>query len=230
MKNIYFILLFITLILTSCGKSKQDLEIEKAKIELENQQQKIHEQKIEVGKQKKKSELTEILEKAKKGLVEVEKNLEKVKQFKFGRSQSTKNEQLNSALNLKLEASRYVKNIQNEIAELELIRVFNFQKTPDGVVKYLFASAKNKDFSKLRYLCDPYAENDGDTKRLCNVEMYTNKYKEEFIREFQNGRIIGEPKIEGDIAKVEFAFGRSSNKLETMNLIKRNGNWYLGSF
>ena len=39
-----------------------------------------------------------------------------------------------------------------------------------------------------------------------------------------------EPIIRGNKAEIEFAFGPNSDKLEKMNLIKRNDFWYLLGF
>jgi hypothetical protein len=57
--------------------------------------------------------------------------------------------------------------------------------------------------------------------------MLSKKRKKELQDMFKNGRIIGEPVITENTAKIEFAYGLSSNKLEKMGMIKRNNLWYL---
>lgn len=97
-------------------------------------------------------------------------------------------------------------------------------------MNYIFKSAKKRDFSNFRNLCDPYGENDSDVNRICYAEMMMKKQQEELITAFENGRVIGEAKITGDRAEVEFAYGASSNRLEKMGMVKRNGLWYLAGF
>jgi hypothetical protein len=60
--------------------------------------------------------------------------------------------------------------------------------------------------------------------------MMMDKQQENLKSEFENGRVIGKPKINGDKAEVEFAFGPSANQLEKMRMVKRNGLWYLSGF
>jgi hypothetical protein len=97
-------------------------------------------------------------------------------------------------------------------------------------MKYIFESAKKRDFSNFRNSCDPYGENGTDVNSICYAEMLSKKGKEQLQKMFKNGRIIGEPIIKQNIAKIEFAFGLSSNKLEKMVMIKRNNLWYLSEF
>ena len=256
MKKNYIIALITLLTLASCGKSKEEIELEKAKVELEkvklelvekkeneikaekqrqiqavkNEQIKQHEQKINVGKQKRKTEFQNALNHAYSALTKAKENYNEVNSFHLGRSVTTKNKQLNEAQKQINEMSEYVQNVKNEIAELELIKTFEFQKSPLNVVNHLFFSAKNADFSKLRYLCDPYAECDNDVERLCFIGMLPKSKQDDFIMSLKNGRIIGNPIIKGDIAEVEFAFGQSANRLEKMTLINRMGYWYLSGF
>jgi len=252
MKRTYIIVLITFLTIASCGKSKEELELEKAKIELErvklelaekvqsekqkeieaknNALIKEHEQKINVGKQKKQTLLREALSQANLSLRRAQDYYNRTNNFQIGRSQTTKNQELRKAQNQINEMSNYVKNIKTEIAELELNKTFDFQKKPESVIKHLFSAAKNNDFSKLRYLCDPYAENDMDSFSLCYTGMLPRSGQKRFIKNFENGRIIGKTIINGDKAQIEIAFGQSSNRLEKMNLINRMGYWYLGSF
>ena len=241
----FILVLFTLIICTSCGKSKEEIELEKAKVELEktklelaektkNEQKaksnKIHEQKVNVGKRKKITELTLMLQKLPEAIRKAEINIDEINKFKFGRSSSTKKRQLSEAREQLNELREYGERIKNEIAQLEYLKTFDFQKDPSSVMKYIFDSCKKGDLSNFRNLCDPYGENDSDVKQICYAEMLTDKQKEILKTEFKKGRIIGEPKINGDKAEVEFAFGSSSNKLEKMGMINRNGLWYLSGF
>lgn len=241
----YIILLFTILILSSCGKSKQEMELEKAKLELEKTKlelaenkkneklaeiQRIHEQKTNVGKRKKITELQMQLNRLPNAIEKAQQNIDDINEFQFGRASSTKEKQLNKAYKELEEIQSYGNKLKNEIAQLEYRKTFEFQKSPEGVMNYIFQSAKNGDFSNFRYLCDPYGENDADVNQICYVEMLTDKRKVSFKQEFENGRIIGDLKITSENAEIEFAYGRSSNKLEKMRLIKRNGLWYLSGY
>ncbi|MBL7767308.1 MAG: hypothetical protein JNJ58_14505 [Chitinophagaceae bacterium] len=123
-------------------------------------------------------------------------------------------------------------------------------KDPSSVVNAIFEAAKTGRFILLAGLCDPMRENDGDTRRLCAISDYsdhpelygglaqTKKQKKEFTMAFSKGRITGPVTIhqkEGGLqaAEVPIEFSRYADKPaipETMWLINRNGNWYLGSF
>jgi hypothetical protein len=242
-KNYIFVLLTV-LCLNSCGKSKEEIELEKAKIELENtkleladktkkeenlEAQKIHEQKSNVGKQKKITELNLQLQRLPEALKKSKQNLQNIQSFKIGRSSSTKQKQLTEATNQIDEILSYGEKLKNEIAQLQYLKTFDFQKSPENVMKYIFDSAKKGDFSNFRYLCDPYGENDSDVNQFCNIELLSDKKKDQFRKEIENGRIMSKAKIENDKAEIEFAFGQSSNKLEKMIMINRNGLWYLQS-
>jgi hypothetical protein len=233
------------LILTSCGKSKEELELEKTKIELEKTKLelaekikgeenlktlKIHEQKSNVGKRKKLTELTLQLQQLTTAKDKAQKNLEYIRKFQIGRAQSTKDKQLREARNKLSEIFDYERKIKNEIAQSEYLKTFEFQKNPESVMKYIFESAKKGDFSNFRNLCDPYGENDRDVNQICYAEMLSKKHKEELENMFKNGRIIGETIIKEDRAEIEFAFGLSSNKLEKMGMVKRNNLWYLSGY
>ena len=243
-KNYIFLLLTV-LILSSCGKSKQELELEKAKLELEKTKlelaekekneelakiEKVHEQKVNVGKRKKITELNLMLQKLPQAIEKAEQNIRDINEFKIGRSSSTKEKQLKEARTQLREIRDYGEKIKNEIAQLEYHKTFDFQKDPASVMNYIFESAKKEDFSNFRNLCDPYGENDSDVNQICYAEMMMQKQQANLKVEFENGRVIGEPKIDGDKAEVEFAFGPSANRLEKMGMVKRNGLWYLSGF
>ena len=237
--NRNYILIFLTvLIISSCGKSKAEIELEKTKIELAKKTKKeeqlkldkIHEQKVNVGKRRKITELNLMLQKITEEKKKANENLQNVHKFQIGRSTSTKEKQLKKAREKITEIYKYGEKIKNEIAQLEYHKTFDFQKAPESVMKYIFESAKKGDFSNFRNLCDPYGENDSDVNQICYAEMLMEKQKTDLKREFENGRVIGKAKVNGDKAEVEFVFGASANRLEKMKMIKRNGLWYLGAF
>lgn len=99
------------------------------------------------------------------------------------------------------------------------------QDTPEGVVNIIFDAAKSKDYSKLSTLCAPDA--DGDSKRICEL---SDAMKEDFVNYFSKGKTNGSSTIDGDKAAVPILFGPDGTKEETMNLVKKDGKWYLQSF
>jgi hypothetical protein len=248
----YIFVLFVILILTSCGRSKEEIELEKAKIELEKTKlelaektkkeeenkiseqkaelNKIHEQKVNVGKRKKITELNLMLQKLAQAIEKAEQNIKNINGFQIGRSSSTKEKQLQEATNQLSEIRSYGEKIKNEIAQLEYHKTFDFQKNPVSVMEFIFKSVKNGDFSNFRNLCDPYGENDSNVNQICYAEMMMEDRQSELKRNFENGRVIGKAKITGNNAEVEFVFGERANRLEKMKMIKRNGLWYLSGF
>ena len=236
MKINYILTIGLIVLTISCGKSKKEIEQEKAQIELEQkalaeqkEKERIHLEKIEVGKSKLKMDLTNELDRLKKMLVQEKNNLTEINKFQLGRSSSTKEKQLaeqNKKIN---QLNVYIRKLEKEISLTNLRETFDFQDTPERLVNYIFQSAKSRDFSKLRNICDPYGENDGDARGICLVEMQPTEMQNQFVVAFENGRIMGEPKIENETAEIEIAFGPSSNRLEKINLVKRMDKWYIGS-
>jgi tetratricopeptide (TPR) repeat protein len=97
---------------------------------------------------------------------------------------------------------------------------------PVSVLEALFFAAATGDYTILAGLCDPLGENDGDTAYLCEITA-EHEAAEEFKTYFANGRITGEPLIDGDFAELPFLFGPDGDDSETMNFIQRDGKWYL---
>mgnify|MGYP000184237911 CR=1 FL=1 len=100
---------------------------------------------------------------------------------------------------------------------------------PASVTSAVFQAAKSGDTSKLAGLCDPKKENDGDTRRICELTPESKKF-EQFKEYFASGKVEGSPEIKGDKAQVKFKFGPKGEKDETMKLVQRDGKWYLASF
>ena len=103
--------------------------------------------------------------------------------------------------------------------------------SPESVVQVIFDAAKSGDFASLKNLCDPLGENDGDTQGICDLAT-DDTNREEFVQYFATGRISGDAQIspEGDRAEVPFLFGPDGDREETMELINRDGQWYLFGF
>jgi hypothetical protein len=102
---------------------------------------------------------------------------------------------------------------------------------PEDVLQAVFDAARSGDFSGLADLCDPLGENDGDTRIIC--ELATDETnREDFVAYFASGSIADQPQIspDGTRATVPFLFGPDGDQKETMELIKRDGQWYLLGF
>ena len=104
------------------------------------------------------------------------------------------------------------------------------QSTPKGVANMIFSAAKGGDYSKLKNLCDASLEPDGDSKHICEVTDGDAELKSKFKEYFEKGKVVGEPTIEGDDAKVNITFGPDGTKEETFNRKKKDGKWYMMSF
>ena len=101
---------------------------------------------------------------------------------------------------------------------------------PVKIMQTIFTAAKTKDFSKLSGLCDPTGGNDGDTKSICNIELQSLADQKEFIEYFQNGNVIGNTTIIGNMAGVKFNYGPKGDIEDEMNFVKINEKWYLSHF
>ncbi|MDP6943909.1 MAG: hypothetical protein QF464_07125 [Myxococcota bacterium] len=100
---------------------------------------------------------------------------------------------------------------------------------PTLVVEAIFQAARTGDARYLPGLCDPRGENDGDTRDVCRARPGAKGWKE-FRTYFAKGKISGNIQIMDGKAKVPFLFGPNGKRAETMNLIERNGKWYLHKF
>lgn len=238
-KNLLFIGTLI--IVYSCGPSAEEIQkreqaiqdsiqlVEKNQKELA-EQQRIHTEKIEVGKSIKRTKLNEYLEDITAQLGKEKRRLSQINEFRIGRSSSTKSQQLSKQRQVIGELEKFKQSIEYEISHTHLHQSYDFQNTPEGTIKHLIESAENEDYSKLRNLIDPYGEFDQDAFAICIVEMYPEEMKTQWKNEFAKGRIIGMPELSEQTADVEIAMGISSNRLETIHLVKRQDKWYIQSF
>ena len=100
---------------------------------------------------------------------------------------------------------------------------------PVMVTTAVFDAARTGDDTALATLCDPQNENDGDTRRICEMNAAAHDWRE-FVTIFEKGRVSGPAVIDQNTAEVPFLFGPDGMQPETMNLIRRGENWYLLSF
>jgi hypothetical protein len=141
-----------------------------------------------------------------------------------------------------------VLSISKVPAQTNNVFVIDF-KDPKSVVNALFYSAQKKNFEILQCLCDPFGENDGDTRSLCSFSSLVAQTSEyggnestqtainQFVVMFQTGRISGAVTYEESegvkYANVPFLFnhpGGENRSNESMKLVNRYGNWYFLGF
>lgn len=101
--------------------------------------------------------------------------------------------------------------------------------TPESVVELLLTAAREGSAEGLSQLCDPLAENDGDTERICTLSPGTEEWTE-FVEWFRDGRVTGPVEIIDDQAGVGFVYGPGGERADTMELVKRGRRWYLAQF
>jgi len=94
----------------------------------------------------------------------------------------------------------------------------------------VFEAARSGDYGNLKKLCDASLDHDGDSKRVCEVADADEKQKSSFKEYFSKGKVVGEPVIEGDNARVSILFGPDGTKDETFKMTRKDGKWYLVSF
>ncbi len=103
----------------------------------------------------------------------------------------------------------------------------NSQESPRAVAETIFNTAKSGNYDALASLID--SEADSDSKMIAQAAV-DKKIQEEFKTHFKNGKIVGDPVINGDKASVNILFGPDGDKEETFEMVKREGRWYLQSF
>jgi hypothetical protein len=100
---------------------------------------------------------------------------------------------------------------------------------PKRVVSSIFFAAQEGKSEHLASLCDPEGESNTHALRVCSQTIDGSDWAE-FVDQFAKGKLIGEARISGDWAQVNFAFGPSGTSPETMELIRRGDNWHLLAF
>ncbi|WP_319229445.1 DUF4878 domain-containing protein [Draconibacterium orientale] len=213
------ILFAIIAIVTLCYCNSNQAEIER-----------IHKEKIEVGKSLKITKLNNILKPLEENLSSQKQKLAKINEWQLGRTQTEKETQLAEQKQLISQIEFMKSRIENEIALSNMFQSFEFQNTPEGTIEQIFQAAKTEDYSKMRYLLDPYGEYDNDAFSICMIEMLPSESQKEMAEQFKNGRIMNNISTNDSTAIIEIAFGPSSNKLEQMHLVKRLNKWYISNF
>ena len=99
-----------------------------------------------------------------------------------------------------------------------------------AVTAAVFTAAQSGEDSDLATLCDPQGKNDGDTlEYICEMTSGSKRWGE-FVEYFAEGSVARNAVIVGDETAVPTLFGPSGKPDEKMNLIKRDGSWYLMKF
>ena len=226
MKDLKLIFLMVAICISATVSFAQQSE----SVDFTEEQERIHQEKIEVGKNLKRNKLENLKSTIEENLKREKEELEEIRKFQVGRSSETKHKQIAEQSNDIMEIERYLKTLDAEIAKTALFKSFPFQSTPEGVVEHVLMAADSADFSKLKFLVDPYGEFDSDVFSFMLIETLPKEGQEEFVKNFENARIMGEPKLDEDSAEMEVAIGPSSNRLEKVQLVKRKDRWYLLSF
>ena len=100
---------------------------------------------------------------------------------------------------------------------------------PKRVVSAIFFAAQSDRSDHLASLCDPQGSANRHAQRICDQRVGGTDWPA-FVRQFEKGRLIGEARISGDRALVNFVFGESGTDPETMELVRRQGRWHLLQF
>lgn len=97
------------------------------------------------------------------------------------------------------------------------------------VLSSVFYAAKSGQSEHLASLCDPMGESNAHAKRICSQVAGSDDWSL-FVEQFSKGKLIGEARINEDRALVNFVFGKTGTQRETMDLVRREGRWYLRAF
>ena len=100
---------------------------------------------------------------------------------------------------------------------------------PKRVLSSVFFAAKEGKSEHLASLCDPTGNANKHAKRICSQEVGAPDWNA-FVAQFEKARLIGEARIAGNTALVNFVFGGKGTRPETMELVRRDGRWYLLAF
>ena len=100
---------------------------------------------------------------------------------------------------------------------------------PKSVTAQIFYAADTGRAENLMSLCDPAGENDGDTARICALTPASPDWAD-FRAQFARAHLNGEPRVSGHRAALHFVFGPDATRSETMELVQRDGRWYLSAF
>lgn len=102
------------------------------------------------------------------------------------------------------------------------------QGTPKALAESIFRAARTGEFTGLEKILDP-ADSDRQAKNIAGVASAEAERQEEFRTWFGKGKVVGEPRIEGDDAEVDILFGPDGTKAEKFVMHRHEGLWYLRS-
>ncbi len=102
-------------------------------------------------------------------------------------------------------------------------------RNPKRVLASVFFAAKYAKADHLGTLCDPNGDANKHALRICGQTANGNDWPA-FVKQFSQGRLIGEARVSGDRALINFVFGPKGIDPETMELVRRDGNWFLLAF
>ncbi|MEQ9062787.1 MAG: hypothetical protein RIE58_01325 [Vicingaceae bacterium] len=240
MRNINCLIIASIVLISACGPNQEEIkkkekqqadsiqraeESLKEKVELER----VHMEKVDAGMAIKAQKLNELKSELEERLVIAKKELQRINEFQIGRLQSEKDQQIATEQQKISMIENQISTVKEEVIKTKIFEKFDFQDRPKAVIEQLILFAKNKDYSKLRYMMDPYGEYDEDIFWLC-FSYLSEDGKKAFVDAFENARIMNEYEYGPTNAGIEVAIGSSSNRLETIKLIKRFDKWYLQSF
>ena len=100
---------------------------------------------------------------------------------------------------------------------------------PKSVVGSIFFAAEHASVAHLPGLCDPTGPVSPAARRVCAARPGAPDWAS-FRRAFARGRLNGEPRVHGDRARHDFVVGPGGDESETMELVRRDGRWYLSAF
>ena len=196
-------------------------------LKVENEKNRIHNELIQAGKIKRRQKLEEILNELKDSKTIIDKEIEKINEFQFGRAQSTKENQLyEQYLNLEY-VTDLISGVKNEIAYTEISKTNQANDNPNELVLYFINSIKKSDFSQLRNIIDPYGEFDQNSLSILLLSQYNEKLKSEVLNQYSNSRIITSNNLNDNETIIEIATGVNSDFIKKIIVVKRLNKWYI---
>ncbi len=101
--------------------------------------------------------------------------------------------------------------------------------SPKRVLSSVFYAAQSGDSKHLASLCDPQGKSNRHVLRICSQRAGGEDWQA-FVTQFSKGKLIGEARIADERAQINFVFGEKGTERETMELVRREGRWYLLAF
>jgi hypothetical protein len=98
--------------------------------------------------------------------------------------------------------------------------------SPASVLEAVFDAARTGVTTGLPDLCPPAGDNDEATRRICELAA-DGPDAAAFANAFSRGRVRGPATLR---AEVPFVYGPEGDQRERMELIQRDGRWYLFTF